>query len=440
MSGISRDPTPAASSGGGNAATLFQRPGNFVFSGDSIGDYLGTRNGLSAVWWAATELYPCDYVTLAVTAVGGTSSSNLIAAETLGETEYPAQITAIQALAASGPIDVVYTQTFQNDSITSVAVAESFFANLETFANLCWAAGVTLVVIHARPPKTPITSAATVHLNRLLEKFCADNEGAYFIDTMAAWVNASAAHTSGMPWRGTASSPDAFSNDNTHPTPIAERFISPQYVPILERFCRPIEPSFCGIVAYDDSGYPYGNVLGVDGEMIGTLGQYNGVNNAGVCGSNDPAVSFINGRRWFLTDQNSVVATPSIVTGEDGHLYQRIDFSGTASAEATVRLRMGLAYDVTEGTFVAQGKMIASGVTGVTNFGMAWSVFTDADAAGSGTEEMELNRTFVFTSEPTTFSNADFGTKNTDFFVTFSSGTTATGYILCGRASIRKVD
>jgi hypothetical protein len=433
------DRQTVSSGGSGNPASLYQRPLKVGIFGDSIGVQLSNRNGLSALWWASTELYPCEYETTIMAAVGGTSSSNLVQAQTILSVVYPAQIETLEAMDAADVPDLAFIQTFQNDGINNVAQADALYAYLLEFVTRALAKGVKAIGVCSRPPKTPLTTQASEYLNRKLDILCLNTEGLYFINTMSVWVATNAAHTLGMPWRGTAGTADAFSQDGTHPVMTAARAAAPLFEPLLRKYARPLELRTGSISYYNNTTYPYGNVLGVDGSMIGTLGQYNGVNNANVCGSNDPAVSFEYGRRWFLTDGNGVTATPSIVTGPDGYLYQRIDFSGTASADATVRLRMTFRDDVTTGQFVTQAKMIFSGVERVVDFGWFTQALPNCNAEGTGVEEIDLDGTFVFCSVPTTMVNSGFGTRNNDFYVTFASGATATGYMLCGRAGIFRV-
>jgi hypothetical protein len=92
------------------------RPLRVGFAGDSIADFMGQRDEISALYWAATEIYPCEYESVVDTGLGGSSSSNLISA----------QIAVLEA--APVKPDVVFVQSVQNDGLGSQANADTYFA------------------------------------------------------------------------------------------------------------------------------------------------------------------------------------------------------------------------------------------------------------------------------------------------------------------------
>lgn len=403
---------------------MMQRPMTIAFAGDSIANQWAQRNGLSPLWWAVTELWPCEYTSVLNSAVGGTSSAHLIST----------QIAQLEALAT--PPDVVIVQSLQNDYIGNVTNADTYFANYQQYAERALATGVSLVCLCAHPPKSssPDVASAVNYLNRKIETYCRNTPGTYFVDVMAAWRRTNAADTSGVAWRGTAGASDAFSNDGTHPLMSACRAAAPLIVPVLQKYARPVN-QLTGVAAdYDNTNAPWNNVLGQDGLMLGTNGQLNGVNNSGVAGS---AASTY--KRWYLTDGNGVTATPSIVTGPDGYLYQRVDFSGTASANATVRMRRQYVEDVASGTFIGEATVICSGLTGVADIGYSAQAVVAHSAGGSGTETISITGTLRFRGAPIVHSNSGFANKNNDVYVTFKNGTTVSGYMLVGRVGIHRV-
>ena len=413
--------------GGGNAAELMQRPMTVGFAGDSIASGWKQRNGDSPLWWAASELWPCEYETVLATDMPGTSSSTLISS----------QIAVLEAMET--PPDVVIVQSIQNDYVGNIADADERFANYKQYAERAIAAGVSLVCLCSRPPKSspPDSAAALQYLNRKIENYCRATPGMFYVDVMSVWRRKTVADTSGTPWHGTSGQSDAFSNDGVHPTMSACRAAAPLIVPVLQKYARPTKPLISAPIDYDDATTPYGNLMGKEGLMIGTSGRLNGANNSGVAGS--AANTF---KRWEITDGNGITATPSIVIGPDGYRYQRIDLSGTASAEAKILMHHEYLMDVSAGIFVAEATVIVSGLTGVKEIGFNAAGFGPASgSSGYGSiQAIDLpNSTFRFRTEKTPHSNGNFSSRSNDIFVTFIPGTVVSGYIMVGHVDIHRV-
>ncbi|WP_291014997.1 hypothetical protein [Hydrogenophaga sp.] len=405
------------------------RPMTIGVAGDSLSDFLVDNPAQSSLIWAATELYPCDYQITLATGVGGTPASNL----TTADGGNPAQILALEAMSVKP--DVVIVQTVQNNAINSAANANTQMAFLVEYSERALAAGVKMVVLCSRPPKssTPDTAGAWHYMNRLIERYCQDTPGNYYWDVAGAWRQTAAADTSGVAWRGSVGGLDPFTADGTHPVAIACRNAAKGIVPVLQRFARPIGPMVSAAVAYDDTTYPYANVLGIDGMMIGTNGQLNGTNNSGVAGS---AAS--NGQRWQITAANGITVTPTIVTGPDGYRRQRLALSGTASADTEVILNKPYFQDVTTGTFIAEVLVETASLTGVRGIGFAPASFQALTLYGGGDIGVGTTR-FHFRTPPATLSNSGFNTKNNQIVIGIANGKTVSGSVDVGRAGIFRI-
>lgn len=287
-------------------AAPFSAPLLIGFAGDSIAyQWGGQLNGVnvsqSPLFWAATELYPCDFQVVMNTGLGGSSSSQLLIAS--GAT--PPQISVLQGLATKP--DIVVVQTLQNDFMGSYANADTNVANVTSYTTQALAAGVKLVVICSRPPKSGTDNpSALVYANRQLEIFCRNTKGTLYLDVFGIWRRNGVADAAGagIPYQGAANTATAFSDDGTHPTPQAARAVAPLVVPILKQYARPIVPMPSANSAYDNVNAIYNNLFGPNGGMVGTGGLYNGVNNTNVAGNSATAQD-----RWELTDGSGVVAT-----------------------------------------------------------------------------------------------------------------------------------
>jgi len=382
------------------------------------------RDGFSAFYWAATELYPCEFKTLLNSAVGGTSSSHLVSV----------QIAQLEAL----PVipDVVVVQSVQNDYLGTAAHADTAMGNLITYSERALAAGVKLVVLCSRPPKSavPDVASAWYYMNRRIERYCRNTPGNYYWDTAGYWRATATADTTGVAFRPSIGGLDAFSSDGTHPSPIAHRTAAAGIVPVLQRFARPLAPMINAAVAYDDTNWPYNNLLGADGLMMGTGGQLNGVNNSNVAGSilNDSQ------NRWEITTENGITATPSIVTGPDGYRYQQIAISGTASADAIVQLARRFSHDVASGTFVGEAMVYANSLTGVRAVSCGMALCGFHDMAGAANIGVGTTR-FHFRSAETVGSNSGFGTRTSVIQIQIASGQTVSGNIQVGRVGVFRI-
>jgi lysophospholipase L1-like esterase len=406
------------------APLLLRQPLKLGFAGDSIASMWASTTGFSPVFWAKTELYPCDIVVTMNTAAPGLSSSHLVSN----------QIAILEALATKP--DVVIIQSLQNDFAGSAANAESLFANVRTYSERALAAGVKLVVICSHPPKSsvPDVAAAVGHLNRLIENYCLNTPGNFYCDVMGAWRAKGVADTNGIAWQGTANTVDAYSDDGTHPGVLAARAAAPLIEPVLRRYARPISPVPFAVVAYDNTNYPYGNVLGLQGAMVGTGGQYNGVDNTNV-----PGASATVRNRWEVTDGNGVTATPLIVTGSDGYRYLQLTLSGTATANGSVTAATSFAYIVTSADYFAELVTECQNLTGITGVRADFQAIQTMDLAGSGNSVLTLNGRQHWRTPIINYSSTQFSLKTNQIVINFKSGQTVSGVIRIGRVGIHRV-
>lgn len=342
---------------GGVSSTGFSRPTTIGYAGDSIGNMWAGNDGLSGIQWARTELYPCDLIKVMESAAGGTPSSHLLTN----------QIAILEALSVKP--DILIVQTFQNDFMSTEAAADGFLLNLTTYVTRALAAGVKLICIGSRPPKTQAIAGvpqAITYLNNKIAKYCADTPGTYYIDVFNSWrgVDLSTANTQ-ITFRGTPAGVDAFTDDGTHPTHRAMRAAGNLILPILKQYARPISPFASTLDSYNNSTGIWNNLLGANGNMVGTTGQLNGVNNTNVAGTGASA-----GTRWAITDGNGVTATPAIVTGVDGFQYQEVTLSGTATGNGGVVISITPSNDFVLGNFVSEAIVETENLTGINYLGL----------------------------------------------------------------------
>ena len=427
-----------ATSGSGNGSSSttslspYTAPLNVGFAGDSIGgQWAGqwspttTYNigvSQSPILWAAIELYPCDLQFVMNTAVGGTSSSHLLTV----------QLAQLQALTVKP--DLLIVQSLQNDYMGTISGADGYVANVTSYATQALAAGVKMVVICSHPPKSSVPDVASVlvYANRKLELFCRATKGTFYCDVFGAWRNTQAADTNGVPWKGVVATVTGYTEDGTHPNALAARAAAPLILPILKALARPINPMPAAYVAYDNVNLPFNNVFGANGGMIGTGGQYNGVNNANVAGNSQN-----NGDRWTLVDGSGIVATPTIVTGADGYLYQQLTFSGTATADVVVNLNFAYFNDIASGQFFNEAIIETQNLIGPYN--IQW---VNANLLMGTNKLSRIDGTttrFHIRSQPSTFSNSGFVTRNYSLQLSFANGTLASGAIRLGRTGLYRV-
>jgi hypothetical protein len=405
------------------------RPVVIGFAGDSIAGYWSRQNGDSPITWAIAEHYPCSILRGFSSALGGSSSSHIITT----------QIAQLEALSVKP--DVMVLQTFQNDGISTEAIADTFYAYGVEYVNRALAAGVKQVWVCSRPPKASVTvgdAYSIAYLNRRLRMFCEATQGAVYIDTFNLWRNMNlATATTEITFKGTPNGIDSYSDDGVHPTPLAMRELKTIVSDLLRKIALPITPFEANLEAYNNTSRIWANFIGPNGYMLGTSGQLNGVDNAGVAGTGTTTQT-----RWQITAANGVTVTPSIVTGSDGYLYQQIVFGGTATANTTVSVSCVPAFNVVAGTFVTEAIIEMQGVSGVRSVlwrNNQWAVGFDSSLTTQAQMPDNYDARLHFRSEPYPLTVTNFSGNNHQMQVSVRNGVSPTGTIRLGRCGTYRV-
>jgi lysophospholipase L1-like esterase len=415
----------------------YYRPMKVAFAGDSIALQYSQRDGTSPLWWAATFLYPCEYVTTLTSAVGGTSSTHLIST----------QIAQLEALSAANMPDVVVVQSLQNDFFNTQVSADSFVDNLRQYATRALAAGVKLVALCARPPKSGVGTdvpSGIMAANRLLEKFCRDTPGCYFVDVFSVWrrnvySEENAGASAKIDWFGTGiTDPASYTVDGTHPNFLASRAAASLFLPILQKFARPVTMMPAAAAAYDNTNFPYSNILGRNGLFDGTAGTLNGSLNTGVAGVSTGTRDF-----WALTTSNGVTVTPTIVTDAQGYRSQQWALSGTASADALLSQSIAFALAAVDGgNFIIEARCELENVTGLKILQMVANAYQPIIDGGTNQLFPDTFSGTLILRSPVISAPAGFGgfsTFTTSLTATIKSGKTAAGNIRWSRVGWYRV-
>jgi hypothetical protein len=360
--------------------------------------------------------------------VGGSSSLHLIST----------QIAQLEALATKP--DVMMVQTLQNDYIQTKAQADSFCANVTTYTTRALAAGVKLVIITGRPPKSePTDISALNYAQSVLRNFAAITPGVAFLDFMSVLKDPLSTNelvaSPFIGWRGLPdNSATSFAADVTgvHPSFLAGRALAPMVSELFKTLCRPARPKAFIAKVWDPTLDPFGNVLGRSGLMVGTSGTLNGVANAGVAGTDEG--TFPNrSREWALTTENGITVTPTITIGADGFRRQRLTFSGTPSAAAKVGFVCNEYFAKPLARWSSEALLDFSSVTGIQAFEVN-NIY-----AGSATQAFPSPLTesyFIKERAVAPYSRAGGGTYGFNINFYFKAGVAASGYVEVGRCGL----
>lgn len=337
--------------------------------------------------------------------------------------------------------DIVFVQSMQNNALAGASsTVDGYVQSYKDFCAGALAAGVRLCAILPRPPYN--STAGTLvpqnhqYANNSLAEYARATPGVIFIDYLpqvkaVSDANENNGTSSFVGWRGT-SVLGSYSNDGTHPHAMTARMAAPLFVPVLERFGRPVTSRVSSFAAWDNAAYPFNNILGRNGLMVGTSGRYNGSNNTAVAGS---AAS--NNNRWSVTDSagQGVTLTPSIVTHADGFARQRLTLGGTAAADGSASLAWDFYADVTSALFNVEALLDFTDVIGLDtwtlNFMNATNFSQVVSQAGTINDKL-----FLRSMKPLTISNTGFANKPVSLILNFKSGATPTGTIDLGRVGV----
>ena len=305
--------------------SLSGRTATIMGFGDSFAGTNEDGNGYltSAIKWARHYWEPgLDVRMIPGYNVGGVQSTNL-----------PTQFANYTA---GGIVpDIAVLSVFQNDGGNLATDYTNRMNITKTFIQNLLGSGVKLVIVCTLAP--PITIAKEI-ANADLAEFVRNTPGTALCDLYSQLINPAAPQGSSGndTWR-TVNGASFTVGDATHPSLEGCKYWGRVLADILRPICRRIVPRIASNEVFDPNSATlrYANAVR-PGNMNGTLGQLNGVDNTGVAGFAANSDS-----RWNIITTNGVTVTPSIITTADGIRRQRMVLSGTASAGAygVVRLQ-----------------------------------------------------------------------------------------------------
>ena len=424
-SGAAADSTTAQLAIGGRKPTV-------ALLGDSYTSYLA-----AALQYACAKFYPADinfdHRTYAgggrLFGVGGTSSNHMLV------TQLPQFQTR--------PADVAFLWTGYNSTPSSQATAISEAANITGTAAGCLAAGSKLVFIMGQSWRAAGNPAYIDMVNTLCRAYADATQGVYFIPITGVLADPTSTSTTVVPARAN------MSHDGTHPSARCVReVIAPvlaNYLPLIARRRMPRAALYSGV--FDPVTAPDVDVLGGAGMMVGTSGQLNSVNNAGVAGISA-------NYRWNSTANNAeLIVTPSIVTDAGGFLRQRLGLSGLMTADRNITFEIQPIVSPPDNGNAANlydMEMLVdlSGVTGLSHMyirgGTSGTTFQDPFQAVYGLTtnaahmyaDASNDTLFLYSLYPFALSTLN---PRFSLILVFQSGKTLAGNIDIGRASVKRV-
>lgn len=427
-----------------NALKMGKRP-IIGFAGDSIADAMSfySSGTNSPLFHALMRLTRRDFYvdpTKATLDGGGgynfgdpgSPSAHLL---TAFEAE-PAIITKLAAKAIKP--DILFIQSIQNDSMANPkATLDTYVGNVTTFVAQALALGVKLVVIFPRPPYNGQIGDTVVqghnHVNRRLEEFARITPGCVFVNYLPlVRAASSAAENNGassvVAWKGVNGQ---FTADGVHFYEMAQRAIAPLLVPILEAWAPPAVPQADTFRDWEDSAWPYGNLLGRQGmcyNYAGVSGKLNGADNAAVA------------TNWNLTTQNGITVTPTLTTGADGYPRQRLTFSGTATSEAVITfntLFYGVGGEIAPAQWTMEALLDLAAVVGLKRWQFELQGLVDVFSSELTYVSSPVSESyFLRTLRDFPYENHGFSSKQVVLTLTFPTGSSPSGYVELGRVGL----
>ena len=389
------------------------KPLTIGYAGDSIALQWYRNGGLSPTFWFASHLYPADIDNMFNSAVGGTPSSALL----------DTQLAQYDALVIKPELMIVHST--QNDWIGNTSLADWSYTNVTTYIDHVLANGTDNVIFAGKPPRVGADDPKTVeYLNRKFEGYARGNDRVYFLDVVGLWrLRPTGADVDGVSieWE------PKYSNDGTHPSTEAMLDLGRELIPILSPLVQQKRLQPTSASKYDDTTAPYSNIMGTDGLILGTEGTYNTVLDTRVAGIGD--------KPWAVVDGDGVIATPSIVVGEDGYNYQQIEFSGTATQDTTITLgtTSGVLV-VSEGNFIQEAILYLNDLVGVDSIRydsapIVGNKISEYGQEFTGENRIHLTGKDVIAIDP-------WGTLSFLFSFEINSGDSPTGIVRLGRCGI----
>lgn len=403
---------------------------------DTFGDSISgvSLNGLGGVFRSAAFYWaPGLNIQLRTNyGRGGSLSAELIADQGANT----AQLTRFQNDIAGGAAlpDICAIQTHSNDAFTA-ATALSFAQNQITFATSVLAMGVPLVIICSALPKgSGADQSGRMAINSILRRFADLTPGVLFFDWFSEAFDPTAASSSLVsPWNTVFG---GYSADTVHPMGNAGFYAGKTMADLLSNIVGRVQPRTMANIRYANTNADtrWNNIVGAEGNFLGTGGQLDGVNNTGVAGS-----SATQNNRWQITSVEGVTITPSIFVEPNGHRRQRMVLSGTPSANGVIRLRHNLDFQpVTSALFERQAILDFTDIAGLYEFEAMGVLGPGVDPDGNGVFPTHSGRWFMRSiNGPATYSSG--GAINNDIVLRVRNGVPVSGTVDVSRCCFFQV-
>lgn len=373
-----------SSGGGGEAPVVIETVG---FAGDSLGSDLasGFRHAQAANFYDLTYDDRVPASSGHHYAVGGWTTTEMAVT---GKDGTPSQIESIQA----DPCDELHIICGRNDGITDNTKADTAFTNITATAEAAITAGVKRVYVWPTTPdnSTNLSRASLEYLHSNLATWAAGEAGIEFMDVFDEWINA--AEATNARWNLATDAVGGYSTDNTHGSVRWHQALAPHFETINAALDIDVAGPATGVSsgAYDPTTNAFAYLNGDLADMRGTDGRLNGVANTGVAGTD----VFSGPLRWNVNTTNGAVATPTKPSAN----VQRIAFSGTPTADATIVLQwdgfFGSAPNGGDASrlFVPECSLSLSNVTGLYGIELAGNQLVSFSLAHSTETTSDANR------------------------------------------------
>lgn len=358
-----------------------------------LGESHGTTYLAAAIAHACYKFYPAD-VTMDYRTFANGGQMFAVGASTTVSTSprgLALQVTDFQ----TRPADIAFIAAGWNDQPSTNAAAITVANNVLTAAANCIASGAQAVVIMGLTPRNYTNGDKLfMTMNNIWRNACFNSPNLYFVDVTSAIADRAA---TGLIYKGgTAGTLGSFTQDGTHWGSRAIRAIAPLIADVMRQFCPARVPRLSHNAGnYDPVSYPYANMLGDGGNMMGTSGVLKGSLNIGVAGSSTAS-------RLNITVSGGVdVTAAEIVTGPGGERKQRLTLGGTITGSNSLQVLLTPTITAANGGDAARmmtSELIVdlAGVTGLTD------VYLRPTSATYDTPKMADNNNLGFVWEDAT--------------------------------------
>lgn len=288
------------------------------FAGDSIAQGIGKTDFQSSfIAWQQASENPLDIVWDSLLyseggynfAIGGANTATILA------TQAP-QI-------ALRPPEVLFVNGGTNNGISTIALADAAFADINNLVNAAFAAGVKLIFIYPIIPKSANSGNATTvnsvsYFNARLLKLCQSDRRLTYLNPDPFLADGSSKFH--LP-RGVNGTIGGVSSDGTHLSGFGSYSQRNLFKDALPKSTRRTFAGNPGNI-WNATSNPLGNVLGGSGYFIESGGLLNTVADPGL------------GKEWVATISNGFSVAPTLVDSDvfPGFKCQRLEISGTATS------------------------------------------------------------------------------------------------------------